>query len=210
MDFDYKSIYFRSQIKKLYSELKIDIPTNSFGCAHLSSCLNSINSDRNLHKGNWAYVGVEYGNAKIQGRQVRILFIAMDRGGKNRKDEETFAETQCSFRSSTECPKNAHMGGVSLIMKELVDDKEPTVYSHQFALTNADKCSKPSKHRKYEANEKMRQNCVDHLDREIKVLRPDLIITQGSDPTKTVKRLLKLANPTDTFKHSDGRGKCDI
>jgi uracil-DNA glycosylase family 4 len=156
-------------------------------------------------------VGVDYGKAKIQGKQFKILFVAMDRGGDAGTDKETFETTQCSFRESTETRPNPHMGGVSLIMKELVDDKEPTVYSHQFALTNAVKCSKPSEHRKYEASEEMRKNCAFHLEKEIEVLNPDLIITQGSPPLIMVKSFLNLEPLTNNpFKHLNGRGKCDI
>ncbi|NQT34499.1 hypothetical protein HQ587_04850 [bacterium] len=210
MDSDSQNTIIRTQIKKLYSQLKIVPSTTSFGCAHLLSCQRSGKDDRRFHTGNWAYVGVDYGKAKIQGKQVKILFIAMDRGGYGGQVKEEFKDTQREFRSSTEERKNPHMGGVSLIMKELVDDKEPNVYSHQFALTNAVKCSKDTKSMQTRTSSTMIQNCANHLDKERKVLSPDLIITQGSHPYKTIKRLLKLGDPTDTFKHPSGRGACEI
>ncbi len=210
MDSDSQDTNPRIQITKLYSQLKIDIPTTSFGCAHLSSCQRSIKEDGKLLTGNWAYIGVDYGKAKIQGKQVKILVIAMDRGGYGGQVKEEFKETQERFRLATERRENPHMGGVSLIMKELVDDKEPTVYSHQFALTNAVKCSKYTEKMKTDTTSTMIQNCANHLEREMKILSPDLIITQGEHPSTTVKRLLKLGDPAETFNHPSGRGECEI
>jgi hypothetical protein len=45
--------------------------------------------------------GTEYSAARIMGRSARILFVAMERGGKfNPLEEPAFADTQGDFRQS--------------------------------------------------------------------------------------------------------------
>ncbi len=80
------------------------------------------------------------------------------------------------------------MGGVSLILKALLDEKDPEAFSGQFALTNAVKCIEPGPTMTTRPTRAMIENCALHLAVEIRLLRPHLIITQGRHPRKTLLR----------------------
>ena len=176
----------RTAVKALYEGRKIVPVRKGFGCSALSDC--SEHGRLELHTGNWAFVGRDYGRAKVAGHFARVLFVAMDRGGYGGADEEDFPDTQASFRRSIELPRNPHMGGVALILKHLVDDRDPRVLSSQCALTNAVKCSQHTDSMNTGATGTMISRCGSHLRAEIECLDPDIVITQGGHPTDTVLR----------------------
>ncbi|MCX6227091.1 MAG: uracil-DNA glycosylase family protein [Bacteroidia bacterium] len=203
---DFLTTQYREAIKNLYSERKI-IPTiGEFLCERHPECESSAKVK--LYTGNWAFVGDRYGHAKIEGISAKILFIAMDRGGHDGAANELFPGTQESFRTSIENPDNPHMGGVSLILKELVDEAPLKQLSGICALTNAIKCVKPTGMQTTHATQKMKTNCSIHLESEIQSLKPDIIITQGDHPRDTVLNLLK-PNLIQQF-HTTGSGKASL
>lgn len=75
MDIDSKNTPYRKSIKRLYSSLGI-IPTakKDFKCCYYEQC------SKPRRTGDWSYVGVDYGSAKISGKKAKLLFVAMDRG----------------------------------------------------------------------------------------------------------------------------------
>lgn len=179
---------FRASIQALYRRAGI-VPTRSgFGCCSLPAC--SERGQLILHTGNWAFVGSNYGQAKVGGYSARILFVAMDRGGHGGADDESFPDTQASFRRSIELPKNPHMGGLALLLKHVVDDREPRKLSGQCALTNAVKCVQHTGSMSTDATRTMITKCSNHLGSEITALEPDIIITQGGHPTETIHGLV--------------------
>ncbi|MGH8055981.1 MAG: hypothetical protein ACREOH_01900, partial [Candidatus Entotheonellia bacterium] len=114
IDVDSRDTPMRQAIQCLYLNLNI-IPTpQDFGCPYLHGCSRQ-SEIRGIQfcTGNWAYVGVDYGKGKINGKNAKILVIAMDRGGYCEAENEKFPDTQKAFREATEYPGNAHMGGVS-------------------------------------------------------------------------------------------------
>ncbi|MFA5890433.1 MAG: uracil-DNA glycosylase family protein [Actinomycetota bacterium] len=173
----------RTALRDMYAARAITPADDGFGCPSLKRCAGSVALP--LNTGNWAFVGCDYGLARVGGMPAKVLFIAMDRGGR-RKKAETFTDTQRSFRSSIETPKNPHMGGVSLIVRELVDEKDLSAISGQCALTNAVKCAQQTGSMSTDASRLMVRECVSHLRAEIAVLAPDIIVTQGSHPASTV------------------------
>lgn len=181
----------RVAIKELYSRLRIIPQPVDFQCVHLCSCSNSAKLP--LITGTWAYVGTQYGKALIKGRPTKILFVSMDRGGSPEDDgwpeadKETFAQAQYAFRHGAETPHNAHMRGVHLILSELLDEKEPSGFSRQYALTNAVKCAQKTGTMQTSVTPQMIANCASWLFEEIAMLRPDLIISQGRHPADTLK-----------------------
>jgi hypothetical protein len=109
----------------------------------------------------------------------------MDRGSDGH--ELMFTDTQEAFRNGAERRTNWHMGGVALIMAALLDEGRSAKYSLQFALTNSVKCVLSNKENMNANLDKtMIRSCANHLWSEIEVLRPDLIITQGTHPRETV------------------------
>src|ERR1051326_6816173 len=185
---------YRNSISELYLRNGITPceQMEDFSCAYRSKCSSKPpRPELVFHTGTWPYVGALYGNARVQGNPVRILFVAMERGGKfTPAEEKTFADTQYDFRYSAEQSQNPHMGGVSQLMKALVDNEDKKKSSILFALTNAVKCVWGTNSMDSDSTDIMIQNCADHLQAEIAVLKPHLIITQGVHPTNTIRRLL--------------------
>ena len=187
----------RDAIRSLYHERGIEPTPSGFGCRSLAACsATALRRNAPFATGNWAYVGVDYGRATLDGRPARILFVAMDRGGAAKANREPFAVTQQQFRLGAELRWNPHMGGVSTIMAYLVDEEDRDVYARQFALTNAVKCVEATGRAKTNATAVMIGQCAHHLEAELSVLRPDVVITQGSHPAHTVQRLLGARNPS--------------
>ena len=193
----------RKKLKALYSKEGI-IPSKrrSFSCSDLQSCRSA--APGKLITGTWAYIGTSYGRALVNGRRTRILFVAMDRGG-HEGDPLDLASTQSDFRNGAEKPGNAHMGGVHLLLRELVDDKDSETFARQFALTNAVKCRRASGTMRATCHEVMVANCSAHLREEIGALQPMVIITQGGHPGSTVKQFEDFAGQEAiaTFTHND-------
>ena len=82
IDADRTKTAARTAIKKLYQSQCI-VPSahqKDFRCSHLDDCSDSRSE---LCTGNWPYIGAHYGEARVSGRRLRILFIAMERGGKS-------------------------------------------------------------------------------------------------------------------------------
>lgn len=174
----------RTSLQGLYADRKIVPVRRGFGCVSFTRCSESGRIP--LHTGNWAFVGCDYGNARVDGHLSRILFVAMDRGGYGGADEEAFPDTQSSFRRSIELPRNPHMGGVALILKHLLDERDPRRLSGQCALTNAVKCVQHTASMNTNATGTMIRECATHLRAEIQLLQPHLIVTQGDHPGDTV------------------------
>jgi hypothetical protein len=150
----------RASLQNLF--LKRDIvpaQEHAFRCENKASCQAA--AKLTLITGTWAYIGTGYGQAHVGGRPVKILFVAMDTGGRG--EPETFITTQSGFRCGAEKPTNAHMGSVHLLLHELVDDKDPVLFSRQFALTNAVKCRRKTGKMETACPGRMKRNCASHL-----------------------------------------------
>jgi hypothetical protein len=204
---DTRKTPYRLKMQALYRERQIIPARTGFRCQSLDECSES--GRLQLRTGDWAFVGAEYGKAKIEGHAARILFVAMDRGGYAGAGSEVFQNTQASFRRSIESPRNPHMGGVALILKHLVGERDVSKLSSQCALVNAVKCAKRTDRMSTETTRLMISNCADHLLAEIRALNPDLIVTQGAHPMKTVVSSMADLCLVQEFAVS-GRGKARV
>ena len=113
----------RTGVRDLQRNLKIGAD-NHFRCEHDGKCEESIHKRLGhveVSKGDWTYVGHQYGQAMIDGKCAKILFVAMERPEYSSEDErfkyEPFEETQRAFRDSCFERGNAHMGGADLVLK---------------------------------------------------------------------------------------------
>jgi len=161
--------------------------------------------------GSWPYVGVHYGKALIQGKRVNILVVGMDAGGINDASTSFYKrqnEWRCAFETAIENPVSPHPTGTSLLIRELVDQKQPARFARQFAFTNAVKCA-PIGNMTSRANRIMQAKCQHHLSKEIKALQPDLIITQGKYPEEMIQaimnsyQIVSRSNRYTIFRHSE-------
>jgi hypothetical protein len=206
------------KIQELYERLGIEPAFGgaSFHCPHYEECSKHCEIRDKFHTGTWPYVGAEYGQAIIKGHRAKILFVAMERGGKFDPSEvPTLKHTQDDFRNTAEKRKNPHMGGVAAIMKHLVDEadplsSDPLSYCRQFALTNAVKCVEYTDRMDSGSTPTMIRKCRSHLTEEIDLLKPDLIITQGVHPRETVMKVLRPQREVREFKDESGRKKARI
>lgn len=209
----------RMAIMGLYASRGI-VPCPSgggFRCPHIATCSKmAARHGKDFHTGTWPYVGAGYGRAHVSGHLLRILFVAMERGGtfdpfrKDAPNELTFAHTQMNFRQATELRENAHMGGTSELMGCLVDDKRIGVYSTDFALTNAVKCVEFTSSQNSPSTSAMMSNCAAHLREEITLLRPHLVITQGAHPKDTLLRLFQPMRLVEQFSGQAGLAEVQV
>jgi uracil-DNA glycosylase family 4 len=77
------------------------------------------------------------------------------------------------------------------------------------ALTNAVKCSAQTGSMTTNATREMIEACASHLLREIQLLVPDLIVTQGDHPTTTVTRLTHGLRPVSQYVGTS-RGRASV
>ncbi|OGP93008.1 MAG: hypothetical protein A2156_05730 [Deltaproteobacteria bacterium RBG_16_48_10] len=178
----------RDKIIELYSSQNItpSVKFEDFRCPSKLFCLGTKDKDK-WRSGTWAYIGSQYGEAQINGKFTKVLIVAMDKGGYGGTEELIFEKTQNHFRTLAEAPGNGHMRGVSLILKYLLDEKDKYKYSIQYSLTNAVKCSTERDNMDAVRQNRVISNCSIHLKREINILNPDIIITQGKHPGLTIR-----------------------
>ena len=179
----------------------------SAGCFHCKafdkSCYPSIvrkKGEVEVIKGDWTYVGQQYGQAMIAGKCAKILFVSMER--PLLKPEE-FEETQYQFRTACFKRSNPHMGGTDVELKYLLGPTPPKKRCQQFALTNSVRCRPSSPNAKSQSTSTMIAKCQAHTKAIIETLTPDIIVTQGRHPSDSI---IKLFDP-DTevvFKSDNG------
>ena len=196
---------WRTKIKGRQTDLGIGSSEDyssegDFHCKHFEDCHKSI-SEGHIRKGDWTYVGRQYGEASVNGKMAKVLFVAMDRTGK--ADEENFEDTQAEFRNSALKRINPHMGGVDVELVHLLD-KETSCEDRcqQFALTNSVRCNPYSEKANSRVTRTMQQNCEHHTEAIIQALEPDIIIVQGKKPRQSMCRLFNL----DSVESYDNRG----
>lgn len=188
-----------TKIERLYKDLKIEPFSGKFDCKYYPECRKSLNRKlrRDIATGNWPFIGVDYGKAEIEGIRCRILVIGMDQGGVGEAHGTDFETRQEEwYWAFHNRDVNAHTGGTHLIIKCLVDHKDQQCFLRQFAHTNSVKCSpkkKEGERMKSETTPVMKKCCRNHLEQELEIFKPDLIITEGRVPTDMVKDILNLS-----------------
>lgn len=197
----------RQGIQELYRRRSI-VPSPDpaqFGCEYYPDC--SDNGKRALYTGNWAYVGEDYGVGTVAGQPVKPLFVGMDRGGYPTPTKETFPDTQSVFRRAIEHPQNPHMGGVSLVLEQLLDECDLAIISRRCAVTNALKCARRTKSATTKPRRNMIANCRAHLEAETAVLEPDIIITHGKHPGRSVSSLYPTLQTLQRYSRGNRRAR---
>ena len=178
----------RINVKNLQTQLGIGASRGCFDCKHFKCCHASI-SNQPILKGDWTYVGHQYGEALVGGKKAKILFVSMDRTGTG-CGYEKFASAQKTFRSAAYERTNPHMGGVDVELEYLLDETTSREdRCQQFALTNAVRCRPRSCYADSKSTPIMEQNCESHTKAIIQELEPDIIIAQGNNPRKSMCRL---------------------
>ena len=202
-DIDADMTPMRSAVCELQRKLEIG-SDEAFNCLFFNNCCQSLTGpDVELSKGDWSYVGRQYGQAIINGTHARLLFVAMERP-KSSCDSETFEQTQRAFRTSCKKRENPHMGGTDVLLQDLLDSSTTRDdRCQQFALTNSVRCRPVANDARSKSTRTMMKSCRNHTSAIISVLRPDVIVTQGSwGPRKQIKSLFK---PTFVYRTDNGK-----
>lgn len=196
LQIDKKLTRTRNSIIKLHSELGIKPTKGAYGCYNFDACCRSlrVRKRQDVITGSWPYVGVGYGRAMVVGKERRIIVVGMDAGGKD-DASRNFNRRQYQWRCAFENPPKSrdywHPAGTALLLKELVDDKRENRFARQFVFINAVKCTRKNGKMTSVVKGRMCKACESILSREIEVLDPDVVITQGSYPREMVKGILK-------------------
>ena len=207
---DSKMTPWRTKIKGLQTDLGIGSSEGCFDCGHFEDCYASIpdKEKNNVSKGHWTYVGHQYGEAPVNGKKAKILFVSMLKQiwDENKlKKGEDFESVQKGFRTSALKPRTPHMGGVNVELKYLLDEGTSCEdRCQQFALTNAVRCCFRLGAR-YHATGMMEKNCASHTKAIIQALEPDIIIVQGKKPCQSMCRLFSL-DRVESVESYDNRG----
>lgn len=183
-------------------ELKV-AATTGFACRDFESCNESVGGSLSSgRRGDWAYVGAQYGDALVGGRRTRVLFVSMDRPHNPKEDPiRPFEKDQHNFRLGALRRSNPHMGGVDVELESLLD---PGVSAEdrceQFALVNAVLCGPPERAGMTSvSSETMVVNCRKHTGRVMQELDPDVVIVQGNDARESVRASIVGAERVDLW-----------
>ena len=193
----------RSAVRDRQVELGIGASTGCFHCEEFDrNCYPSIVKEIGeveVIKGDWTYVGQQYGQAMIAGKYAKILFVSMERPLP--KPEE-FEETQYQFRTACLERYNPHMGGTDVELKYLLDPTPPKERCKQFALTNSVRCRPYPSNAKSQSTTTMIAKCQAHTKAIIQILTPDIIVTQGKYPSEGI---VEMFDSEIVFKSDNGR-----
>jgi len=169
--------------------LKYGILSTSFTCEHKSECKGNCKSFTGPKS---AYVGKKYGRHNTP----RLVFLSLDSGKGSRRSKDRLPQAVRSTVESHDIkslPKNRHWYRTHelalYILKHYVDGLEIENSNHYFAHVNSAKCSM-NKARAKEADKILFKNCQNYLGGELKVLKPNIVVTQGKKAADSFKSLV--------------------
>ena len=204
---DRKEVYVLMKGRQIGSSEKV------FACEFFARCDESVHGGLSKgRKGDWAYVGAQYGRARISGRQARILFVSMDRNrvvsdlDDDAKGDDpefwSFEAVQSQFRNA--CSQgDPHMNGVGRAMQCMVGaDVARNDYAQQFALVNSVLCGVRWTDTESRAEPTMKRNCSEHVKTILAKLEPDILVAQGMDQPRSLVEAFE----TYTVKRWPGKG----
>ena len=149
-----------------------------FRCSSRSSC--SANSPH-FTEAKASYVGPRY-----EGRELpRLLFLSLDSGSGRPDPQQRTAEAVCRrelARDVAALPKNKHWYRTHEMAFKLLRQFEPELIVTDarlyFAHVNSAKCCQNKPHKK-KADKTLFENCRRFIPGELRILSPDIIVTQG-------------------------------
>ena len=203
----------RRAVKDLQVELGIGASAGCFHCKEFdTSCYPSIvrrMGEVEVIKGDWTYVGQQYGQAIIAEKRAKILFVSMERPLSTPQE---FEETQYEFRTACLKRSNPHMGGTDVELKYLLDPTPCEQRCRQLALTNSVRCRPSSSNPNSQSTPTMKAKCQAHTKAIVEILTPDIIVTQGRDPSDSIIKLFdsEVVFKSDNGGHSQALRKAEV
>lgn len=163
---------------RFYLESK-GISAKGFKCCHYKECKGD---NPNFVKATEPYIGADY----IKNELPRVLFVSLDPGSADKdpdsrtlvviKNIEDSGDNPLSFRRGQHWYET-HELAWRLLRKFLPGLQFKHIGSY-FAHTNSAKCCQNNKGMA-QAKDIMFNNCREYLPKEIEILDPDILVTQG-------------------------------
>jgi uracil-DNA glycosylase len=144
---------------------------SNFDCKYSTIC-NEIVSKRGRKirgTGSQAHVGHNYGE------EYRVLVLSLDTGGGG---SDTIEQRTENVESGKYARGNRHMPGTIEILRLIYPNKLDSERLKYFAMTNSAKCSGDSQEK---LPRKVYKKCAEFQIEEIKIINPELLISQGND-----------------------------
>ena len=177
------------QLKTYYKSNGI-LPT-AFRCPHATKC--SANSPR-FTGAKATSLGTEY----EKGNGPRLLFLSLDSGSADANPvKRTFEALRAEERTQdvNNLPKNKHWYLTHLMAWELLRPFHPhlTIAKMRpyFAHVNSAKCCQNNPQRG-KASSVLFDNCRDYIPAELRILQPDVIVTQGGEAKDVILKGMRL------------------
>ena len=154
------------------------IAASNFNCKHYEECKG--NNDK-FTEAKEAYIGTEY----EKNRLPRVLFVSLDSGSSDAEPEKRTMEAMRDWEQ-TECEpltiETPHWYETHELAWRLLRKYDPSLQLKDicpyFAHTNSAKCCQ-NKDGRAQADNRLFENCREYLPKEIEILDPDIIVTQG-------------------------------
>lgn len=162
------------------------ILATSFTCEHKERCGGNHEKFTGPKS---AYVSTGYEKGKLP----RLLFLSLDSGSADKNDRERLPEAvrrqEEKDRDVLSLPKNRHWYRTHELAWYILKLFKPGIKIQDakkyFAHANSAKCCMNKPGRK-KADSILFTNCREYLQGELKILRPDIIVTQGAEAKKAV------------------------
>ena len=187
-----------SQLRKYYRSKGI-LPQD-FHCKHYKDCKRG---NPNFTKAKASFIGTEYEKATLP----RLLIISLDPGNspklKKKRSIRGVRKTNENMDVSS-LPKNRHWYRTHetawILLHKIFKDtygKEINVedITPYFAHLNTCKCCVHNPGHK-QANVRLFKNCREYIPREVEILNPDIIVTQGKLASKSIEDEFEVVKPS--------------
>lgn len=181
-----------NKTKQYYKVNKIS--ALKFRCPHRRECKSGCTDFTGAKE---PFIGTEYDKGSLP----RILFVSLDSGSGEESASDRTAEVMRRWEEHDYHPsdesngaKRKHWYQTHVLALMILKAFRPTLTLESinpfFAHTNSVKCSQ-NKDRKEQADSILFRNCRGYLGGEIKVLAPEILVTQGDQARSAVQYAVK-------------------
>lgn len=159
-----------------------------FRCCKYSTCEKSQNENTNKQFSGGTAAVMPFYDVMYNNIPIRVFVIGKETGYMKNMAMGIAKDFETNNLIVLNCinweKKNNHIKGTLSILQKIYNIKTKYIYS-SYALSNLLRCSfqtveKFKNRSRTKDTQKMRDNCVEHLIKEIKILDPTIVITQGA------------------------------
>ncbi len=177
---------------------KNGILATDFSCKHKDDCSKDCESFTGPKS---AFVSVGYED----GRWPRLLFLSLDSGSGDKANENRLplaVRGQEKNRDVMGLPKHKHWYRTHELawyfLRRFIPLLKITEAKSYFAHANSAKCCMNKPQRK-KADKVLFKNCQEFLAKELEILSPEILVTQGNEAKKAIQILASHVRDIDPF-----------